>query len=300
VFFFSHQHFFFFWFKRFPREIFLKHFLRTKFSIFSWESFFFKHIPFTLFLGPLNIRCSNILLAFSSQTFFPESYSLVFFSILLLKVFLAPFGKYFPQHPVHIYFISKLPSNNSPATYSQTFSQYIFPCYLFSGIFISNRFSKIFLMLLFSNTFFSIFFSNIFLVLLFSNIFSASFSQISSSCYCSQTFFQHPFLKYLPHVIVLKHFFSASFSQISFSCYCSQTFSSASVFQKSSSCYCSQTLFSASFSQISSSCYRSQTSLILSSSLSSTSRNIHLQKVDITASWFQILHRGNKLSIRFT
>ena len=209
---------------------------------------------------------------------------LMFFSILLLNVFLAPFGKYFPQHPVHIYFISKLPSNNSPATYSQTFSQYIFPCYLFSGIFISNRFSKIFLMLLFSNTFFSIFFSNIFLVLLFSNIFSASFSQISSSCYCSQTFFQHPFLKYLPHVIVLKHFFSASFSQISFSCYCSQTFSSASVFQKSSSCYCSQTLFSASFSQISSSCYRSQTSLILSSSLSSTSRNIHLQKVDITAS----------------
>ena len=215
MFFFSHQHFFFFWFKRFPREIFLKHFLRTKFSIFSWESFFFKHIPFTLFLGPLNIRCSNILLAFSSQTFFPESYSLVFFSILLLKVFLAPFGKYFPQHPVHIYFISKLPSNNSPATYSQTFSQYIFPCYLFSGIFISNRFSKIFLMLLFSNTFFSIFFSNIFLVLLFSNIFSASFSQISSSCYCSQTLFFSILFSNIFLVLLFSNiFFSIRFSKI--------------------------------------------------------------------------------------
>jgi hypothetical protein len=136
-------------------------------------------------------------------------------------------------------------------------------------------------------------------MLLFSNIFSASVFQISSSCYCSQTFFQHPFFKYLPHVIVLKHFFSIRFSNIFLMLLFSNIFS-ASVFQISSSYYCSQTISSASVFQKSSSCYRSQTSLILSSSLSSTSKNTHLQKVDITVSCFPILHRGNKLSIRFT
>lgn len=179
MFFFSHQHFLFFWFKKVPRKIFLKQFLRTKFSIFSSESFF-KHILCTLFLGPLNIRCSNIFLASCSQTFSLAYYSHVFFSgILLLNIFLVHFAIYFPQHPVSIYFISNLPSNNSPATYSQTFSQYIFPCVLFSYIFFSILFSNIFLMLFFSNNLFNNLFSNIFLVLLFSNIyFSILFSYI--------------------------------------------------------------------------------------------------------------------------
>lgn len=94
--------------------------------------------------------------------------------------------------------------------------------------------------------------------------------------------------------------YSKTFHNIFSNASCSQIFSSASLSPISSSCCCSQTFLSASLSHISSSCYHSQTSLILSYSLSNTSKNIHLQKVHITAAWFPVLHRGNKLSLRFT
>jgi hypothetical protein len=100
---------------------------------------------------------------------------------------LALFAKYFPEHPVLMYFIINLSPNNSPATYPQTFFQYIFSCVLFSHIFFIH-------------------FLNIFSPASCSQLFSlSSVSEISSSCYCSQTFFQHPFLIYLLHIIVLKH-----------------------------------------------------------------------------------------------